>query len=181
MLVGFPVGVPPVRRMILRAVRNVDQRCNASRLDNLNSTRPSRRRPAKEIRSTTPARLRCRDGLNSAVYLQKPKQPRPFKLLPGRPLRILVNDPTILLYSVGTLCFHVLGVSARHSRTRVCRTSSIPFPIARSTAYLSSNAPLSSVSLLSLLSLPLLVALLCITNLRFQFMMGVCIAIILRL
>src|SRR5258706_3670329 len=79
------------------------------------------------------------------------------------------------------LCFHVLSVLACHSHTRVCRTSSIPFPIACSTAYLSLNAPLSSVSLLLLLSLPLLVALLCITNLRFQFMMGICIAIILRL
>jgi len=107
--VGFPVGVPPARRMIVRAVRNVDQRCNASRLDNLNSTRPSRRRPAKEIRSTTLARLRCRDGLNSAVYLQKPKQPRPFKLLPGRPLRILVNDPSLFCWDSVYSCPRCVG------------------------------------------------------------------------
>ncbi len=65
----------------------------------------------------TPTRLRCQDGLNSAVYLQKPKQLRPFKLLPGRPLRILVNDPTILLYSVRTVfsCPQCVGLPFTYS------------------------------------------------------------------
>lgn len=145
----------------------------------LTSLVPSRRRPAKVIRSTILARLWCRDGLNAPAYLQKPKQPRPLKLLP-RQLWILVHDPTILLYPVGTLCFHVLGVSARQFTNS--SVSYILYTLSDCSYYCWPflERPIVIYFLLSLFSLPLLVALLCITNLRFQFMMGVCIAIVFR-
>src|SRR5258706_10260307 len=79
----------------------------------------------------------------------------------------LVTSPSCLF--CWALCIHVLGVSACHSHTRVCCTSSIPFPIACSTARTPCHHPFPCSHCFPCLLL--LVALLCITHLIFQFMM----------
>jgi len=67
-LVTLHIGVLPcMRYSARRMIYLLTERGSASRLDNLNFTRPSRRPPAKIIRLTILARSWCQDRLNAPI------------------------------------------------------------------------------------------------------------------
>jgi len=70
-----------------------------------------------------------RNRLVSACLLTKTDMDRQLRLWIFNP------DPVIILGFVGTIWTPLLVLSTSHSCTRVCRASSMPFPVTRSTIY----------------------------------------------